>query len=299
MFFTTNQWIFSTLIILLLSTVHPACTQTDLSAEQELSSSTTSLPSTITVQLPDLEPGAKPLEMTLIKAGAFTMGAALDERARHEWEWLPHSVTITRDYYLGKYEVTQAQWQAVMGSNPAREHGIGADYPVYYVTWNDCQQFIDKLNQSGQGKFRLPTEAEWEYACRAGTTMRFSHGDVLECGDVCEACPEHDKYMWWCGNNNPQGAKEVGLKLPNPWGLYDMHGNVYEWCQDWWEEPYEREAVTDPQGPAAGTHRVLRGGGWSFDALGCRSAFRYGYSPDNPRSYSGFGFRLLREVSAM
>ncbi|MBI1387164.1 MAG: SUMF1/EgtB/PvdO family nonheme iron enzyme [bacterium] len=251
----------------------------------------------IIAPLPNLSQEAKPLEMIRIPAGSFTMGAPMDERARHEWEWPPHTVTITHDFYLGKYEVTQAQWQAVMGSNPAKDHGIGPDFPVYYVTWNDCQQFIQKLNEMGLGTFRLPTEAEWEYACRAGTTTRFSHGDVLNCGDVCEQCEIHDQYMWWCGNNNPQGAKEVALKKPNPWGLYDMHGNIYEWCHDWWSNPSESGPVVDPQGPETGEHKVLRGGGWSFDALGCRSAFRYGYAPDNPHSYSGFGFRLVRDIS--
>ncbi len=252
----------------------------------------------ITLRLPDLVPEAKPLEMVRIPAGTFTMGAPVEERARHEWEWLPHSVTISQDFYLGKYEVTQAQWQTVMRFNPAKEHGTGPNFPVYYVSWNDCQKFIRRLIELGLGTFRLPTEAEWEYACRAGTTTRFSHGDVLDCGDVCERCEIHDQYMWWCGNNRPQGVKEVGLKQPNAWGLYDMHGNIYEWCLDWWENPFERGPVVDPQGPKTGTHRILRGGGWSFDALGCRSAFRYGYAPDNPRSYSGFGFRLVKEVSS-
>lgn len=250
---------------------------------------------TFTVSLPGLPAEAKSLEMVRIQAGTFMMGSPLNERGRHEWEWPPHSVTITQDFYLGKYEVTQAQWEALMGSNPAKNYGMGPNYPVYYVSWNDCQAFIQRLNEMGQGYFRLPTEAEWEYACRAGTTTRFSHGDVLLCGDVCESCAEHDAYMWWCGNNRPNGAKAVGVKLPNPWGLYDIHGNVYEWCADWWQEPYDRGPVTDPQGPDSGSFRVLRGGGWSYDALGCRSAFRYGYAPDNPRSYGGFGFRLLRE----
>lgn len=250
--------------------------------------------STISIQLPQLKAEAKPLEMVLIRSGSFTMGCPSDESGRHDWEWLPHDVTITQDFYLSKYEVTQAQWEAVMGTHPSKRFGTGPNYPVYFVTWMDCQEFIQKLNQLGQGTFRLPTEAEWEYACRAGTTTRFSHGDVLDCGDVCESCDEHERYMWWCGNNDPFGAKEVGLKLPNPWGLYDMHGNVYEWCSDWWQEPDTREATVDPQGPDEGTHRVLRGGGWSYDAAGCRSAFRYGYSPDSRRSYSGFGLRLLR-----
>lgn len=252
----------------------------------------------IVIDLPNLPGNAKPLEMVLVKSGTFTMGSPLDERGRHDWEWPSHQVTITKNFYLGKYEVTQAQWMAVMGTNPAEEHGLGPNYPVYFVSWNECQAFLQRLNQSGEGLFRLPTEAEWEFACRAGTRTRYSHGDVMECGDVCERCEEHERYMWWCGNNSPSGAKEVGLKQPNPWGLYDMHGNVYEWCKDWWGPPFARGAAVDPQGPTTGTFRVLKGGGWAYDSLGCRSAFRYGYTPENQRSYDGFGFRLLREISA-
>jgi len=246
----------------------------------------------IGVDLGILPQDAKPLEMILIKSGSFIMGSASSERGRHNWEWPQHRVTITSDFYLSKYETTQAQWEAVMDSHPAHGYGVGSNYPVYYVTWNDCQEFLRRLNQTGQGLFRLPTEAEWEYACRAGTTTRFSHGDVLECEDVCEFCEEHDRFMWWCGDNRPYGAKEAGRKQPNPFGLYDMHGNVFEWCQDWWVSPYDRDDAKDPQGPKVGAHRVLRGGGWECDAAGCRSAFRYGYSPNDRRSCNGFGLRL-------
>lgn len=251
---------------------------------------------TITIRIPNLPDQSKPLEMVLIQAGSFTMGAPKDEAGRHEWEWPLHPVTIRHDFYIGRYEITQAQWAALMGNHPANGYGEGPDYPVYYVTWNDCQEFILKLNEIKQGTFRLPTEAEWEYACRAGTTTRYSYGDASDCGDVCELCATHDRYMWWCGNNRPTGAKEVGLKEPNPWGLFDMHGNIYEWCLDWWQDPYPRTEIVDPQGPAEGTFRVLRGGGWSYDAAGCRSAFRYGYAPDSRRSYGGFGFRVVKEL---
>lgn len=245
----------------------------------------------LTIALPGLPENARPLEMKLVRAGTFTMGAPAGERGRHAWEWPPHRVTITRDFYLSVHETTQAQWVALMGANPSKGFGTGSDYPVYYVSWEDCQRFIGTLNETGQGRFRLPTEAEWEYACRAGTTSRFSFGDALDCGDVCAPCDTMEKYMWWCGNNRPNGAKETGLKLPNPWGFHDMHGNMYEWCADWWGDPRDRGAVTDPTGPPDGKHRVLRGGGWSYDAVGCRSAFRYGYLPDDRPSYGGFGFR--------
>ena len=254
----------------------------------------------IAIDLPGFPEGTKPLEMVLIPAGTFTMGSPPDERGRWaDGEWLPHEVTITEAFYLGKYKVTQAQWEAVMGSNPAgsRSYGVGDDYPVYLVTWDDCQTYIENLNGMDLGTFRLPTEAEWEYACRAGTDTRFSFGDALECADEGDSyCAIMDEYMWWSGNNeyggNVYGTKEVGLKLPNPWGLYDMHGNLWEWCSDWWEFPSPRRPQVDPQGPSTGTHRVGRGGGWVSYARLCRSAFRGSGSP--ARRYNGNGLRLLR-----
>ena len=177
---------------------------------------------------------------------------------------------------MGKYEVTQAQWQAVMGSNPS--HFQGDNLPVEMVSWNDCQTFIQQLNQLGQGTFRLPTEAEWECACRAGTTWRFSHGNVLECGDECESCTAHDLFMWWCGNSGNH-THEVGSKLPNPWGLYDMHGNVWELCNDWWEEPWNCMIRINPTGVNSGSFRVARGGSLTDDAGYCRSAYRLTVEP--------------------
>ena len=258
----------------------------------------------IRVYLPGLPEGAKPLEMIKIPAGTFTMGSPADERGRwvgDGYEWLPHEVTLTQGFYLGKYEVTQAQWETVMGSNPSMDssepqsggrYGVGDDYPVYSVSWNDCQLFIERLNALGQGTFRLPTEAEWEYACRAGTETRFSFGDALECDDVVVYCGLMDEYMWWGGNNDPYGTKAVGLKLPNPWGLYDMHGNIYEWCWDRWEYPSARGPQVDPQGPTSGSYRVIRGGDWNLHAIYCRSAYRFGCIPDD--RFRKHGARLLR-----
>ena len=253
-------------------------------------------PMVIPLNLPS---GAKPLDMVLIQPGTFTMGSPSDERGRRsDLEWLPHAVTITEAFYLGKYEVTQAQWEAVMGSNPAgsSSYGVGDDYPVHYVSWNDCQAFIDQLNTLGQGTFRLPTEAEWEYACRAGTDTRFSFGDALECSDSTSYCDLMDEYMWWGGNRTyggeQDGSKEVGRKLPNPWGLHDMHGNLYEWCSDRWQSPSARGPQVDPQGPTSGSPRVLRGGSWNSYARHCRSALRSSSSPGN-RS-TDIGLRLLR-----
>jgi sulfatase modifying factor 1 len=144
----------------------------------------------------------------------------------------------------------------------------------------------------------LPTEAEWEYACRAGTTTRFSFGDALECNDVRVYCDTYDKYMWWGGNDNmhgyPHGSKQVGLKLPNPWGLYDMHGNVWEWCSDFWRAPTSRGPQIDPQGSESGTLRVMRGGSWSSHALHLRSTDRSGIPPDDSIYTFVTGLRMLR-----
>ena len=251
----------------------------------------------ITVVIPGLASGAKPLEMIPIPAGTFTMGSPSSERGRSSDEG-QHAVTLTQAFYLGKYEVTQAQWAAVMGSNPAgsSSYGHGDDYPVHYVSWNDCQSFIEPLNGLGLGTFRLPTEAEWEYACRAGTDTRFSFGDALECADTGDSyCAVMDEYMWWRGNRTyggeQSGSKEVGRKLPNPWGLYDMHGNLWEWCSDWYGS-YPSGPQVDPQGLTSGSYRVLRGGYWYNYAQYCRSARRNNYSP-GARAI-GIGLRLLR-----
>ncbi|MEW6237361.1 MAG: formylglycine-generating enzyme family protein [Candidatus Omnitrophota bacterium] len=263
-----------------------------LFASKSLTFPATPAPSgiSVTIPLPNLPEGAKPLEMVLIKTGMFVMGAPYSERGRsNDYDWPPHEVTISKDFYLGKYELTQAQWQAVMGSNPSNFQG-NPNNPVENLLWSDCQEFIEKLNQLGQGIFRLPTEAEWEYACRAGTRTRFSYGDILETDDQREFSPIHDQYMWWCTNSSDQ-PHEVGLKLPNPWGLYDMHGNVWEWCSDWWEAPYARWPQVDPQGPETGTSIVIRGGSWFDYSSSCRSAFHYTVSEGK---YYNIGFRVCR-----
>lgn len=259
----------------------------------------------ITIDLPGLSKDAKKLEMVLIKPGTFTMGSPEDERGRSDREWLPHKVTITTPFYMGKYEVTQAQWEAVMGSGSHRSKFSGRpNNPVEKVSWRACQKFIKRLNTLGEGTFRLPTEAEWEYACRAGTETQFSFGDAFECADIGEEYYEiADKYMWWSGNNNPYETKEVGLKLSNPWGLYDIHGNVSEWCSDLWETPYERGSQTDPKGPSSSwlsriwplTNHVNRGGSifQGFGACDCRSASRF-YEQAFDFHYS-LGFRLAKE----
>ena len=186
----------------------------------------------------DLGKGVK-LEMVLIPAGKFKMGSPASEKGRSDDE-TQHQVTLTKSYYMGKHEVTQEQWESVMGNNPSDTKG--AKYPVTDVSWEDCQEFIKKLNAKTNDGYRFPTEAEWEYSCRAGTTTAYSVGDILTKNDA-----------------NIEGGiiKAVGSYRPNAFGVYDMHGNVWEWCEDWYAH-YPARAVTDPKGPATGECRVLR-----------------------------------------
>ena len=233
----------------------------------------------ITVPLPNLPANAKPLEMVKIPAGTFMMGSPASYQEPDE---IPqHEVTITKDFYLGKYEVTQAQWQAVMGNNPSSGCGVGPNYPIYYISWNDCLTFIQKLNQLGQGTFRLPTEAEWEYACRAGTTTRFYWGDDSTGNQI-------GQYAWYTSNSGER-THEIGLMQPNAWGLFDMNGNVWEWCQDWFGN-YSSNAQFDPSGPNSGAGRVFRGGSWRGSSRHDRTAFRYSDEPNSV--WDDHGFRL-------
>jgi len=231
----------------------------------------------ITVDLP----GGARMEMVWIEPGTFVMGSPSTEPGRYFNEGPVHDVTISQGFYLGKYEVTQGEWESVMGSNPSSY--TGTNRPVEKVSWNDIEGFIEKLNTAaGKNMYRLPTEAEWEYACRAGMSTRWSFGDDES---------RLGEYAWYSGNNSPFGTKEVGTKKPNTWRLYDMHGNVYEWCQDWYLS-YSSSAQTDPAGSATGSLRVLRGGHFYGYARDTRSALRLNFSP----SYRGrdVGFRLLR-----
>jgi len=202
------------------------------------------------------------LDLVLIQPGSFMMG---DPKGDAE-EQPVHKVTITKPFYLGKFEITQEQWNAVMGRN--RSHFQGAKLPVDRVSWNDCQAFVKKLNErfadSGV-RFDLPTEAQWEYACRAGTTTRRAFGDdPAKLGDHA-----------WFEENADGKTHPVGEKKPNAWGLHDMQGNVWEWCADWYGENYYTQASpSDPTGPADGSARIIRGGSWSDGAPYCRSAYR-------------------------
>jgi formylglycine-generating enzyme required for sulfatase activity len=250
-------------------------------------------------------PGDVPLVLVPIPAGTFVMGSPETERSRDFNEGPQTNVTISQDFYMGKYEITQAQWVAVMGSwpqvPPTSEQGLGPNHPAYFLSWNDASDFINALNNhiitTGQGPaiMRLPTAAEWEYACRAGTTTRFSFGDSLIGefgGDECEDDDIRSEYMWFCGNNSTFGAKPVGGKLPNAFGLYDMHGNVFEWCEDYYSsDPLPGGSVTDPIVTEFSQFRVTRSGFANSRAFFCRSAASTGIR-QNSRG-SGNGFRLV------
>ena len=201
----------------------------------------------------DLGKGVK-LEMVLIPAGEFLMGSPDSDTDAETNEKPQHRVRITKPFYLGKYLVTQEQWEVVMGNNPSEFKG--PKNPVEQVTWDDCQKFLDKLNAKVARRRKVPVadRAQWEYACRAGSKTRYCFGDdESKLGD----------YAWY-GKNSDNKTHPVGEKKPNAWGLYDMHGNVLEWCQDWWKDGYYNESpVDDPTGPATGAIRMDRGGSWS------------------------------------
>ena len=225
-------------------------------------------------------PGGATMEMVWCPAGTFLMGSGHKE----------HQVTLTKGFWMGKYEVTQAQWKSVMGNNPSGHRGDAL--PVEYVTWDDCQQFCRKAGLS------LPTEAQWEYACRAG-----SRGPYAGTGNL-------DDMGWYLDNSGVQ-THPVGTKHPNSWGIYDMHGNVAEWCADWYD-CYPDGPVTDPQGSLSGLassvdmlfggggspsewNRVLRGGSWDSVSGQCTSAFRVDDSPSH--AFDFLGFRVVRNLS--
>jgi formylglycine-generating enzyme required for sulfatase activity len=208
------------------------------------------------------------------------MGSADNDSEAEDHEKPQHKVSISKPFYLGKFAVTQSQWEAVMGSNPSEFKG--RSNPVENVSWADAQEFIKHLSaKEGHSRYRLPTEAEWEYAARAGTTGTYSFGDDAD---------SLGRYAWYDGNSGDK-THPVGQKQSNPWGLYDMHGNVWEWVQDWFDkEYYSRSPGTDPKGPSSGSSRVLRGGSWFINAWSCRSALRGYYTPGGRNG--SFGFRL-------
>ncbi|MDM8542185.1 formylglycine-generating enzyme family protein [Desulfococcaceae bacterium HSG9] len=220
-----------------------------------------------------------------IKPGRFMMGSPEDEPQRYDDE-LQHEVILTQGFWMGETACTQELWEAVMGVNPSKFKG--AKRPVENVSWNDCMAFIKKLNDRLPGlDLHLPTEVEWEYACRAGTQTPFSFGDNITTDQV-----NYDGDYPYDGapkGKNRGKTVEVGTLPCNSWGLYEMHGNVYEWCSDWYGE-YPSESVVDPMGPESGEDRVLRGGGWFYFGRNVRSALRYLDEPDFRGDGTGLRF---------
>ncbi len=222
------------------------------------------------------------MEFVLIPAGSFMMGADKNFEDASDHETPRHPVTISKPFYIGKYEVTQDQWVAVMSSNPSNSKG--RTKPVENISYDDTLLFIRKLNEKeGTGKYRLPTEAEWEYTARVGTTTAYSFGDDKN---------KLGQYAWYQDNSEKE-THPVGQLKPNVWGLYDMHGNVWEWVQDWYSEKYYANSPsTNPKGDSSGSHKVLRGGGWATPARSCQSAIRSINLPTDRKS--DIGFRLVR-----
>ena len=257
-------------------------------------------------------PGNVPLVMVRIPAGTFMMGAPDNERGSYSWEKPQHQVTVTKDYYLGRYPVTQGQWLAVMGSNPSHFAACGLDCPVETISWDDvcggttgsdcvAGSFIGRLRahlaatgQPGADKVRMPTEAEWERGARGGTTWPFSFDTSANPSwdTGCETFPQAESHLWWCANAGDT-AHPVGQKLPNPFGLFDVHGNVREWVGDRWGS-YTTSVKVDPTGPSTGSNRVGRGGSWYVSARLCRSAVRFDASPIG--RWNDRGFRLARSL---
>jgi len=216
-------------------------------------------------------PGGATMEMVWCAPGEFVMGSPHSEVGRFEDE-VPHKVTLTKGFWLGKYEVTQAQWESVMRSNSSRFKNPNS--PVENISWHDCEMFIKRVNTMLGGAARLPTEAEWEYACRAG-----SDASVSGCGELAD--------MAWYESNSDNFTHEVGGKSPNAWGFYDMHGNVLEWCSDWFST-LSKNPVVDPKGPLSGSFKVLKGGCWFFYKRDCRCAYRLKREPNLRNCIYGF-----------
>jgi formylglycine-generating enzyme required for sulfatase activity len=224
------------------------------------------------------------IKLVLIPAGTFTMGSSDDEADRGADESPQTRVTLTEDFYLGATDVTQGQYESVMDANPSDFKSAGRDAPVEEVSWDDATAFCQKLTERERAAgrlpdghvFKLPTEAQWEYACRAGTTGAYATDPAKSS---------------WFDRNSGGTTHQVGAKQPNHWGLYDMTGNVYQWCADWYTNRYPGGEVTDLTGPDSGSVHVLRGGGWYYDKTYCRSAYR-DFDPGYRANFIGFRVAL-------
>lgn len=219
-------------------------------------------------------------KMIMVESGSFTMGATPEMKDPWDDEKPTHQVTLTQDYYIGKTQVTQTLWKAVMGDNPSWFKGD--NLPVECVSWNDCQKFISKLNSLTGQKFRLPTEAEWEFAARGGNKSKhYQYSGSNNLDDVA-----------WHWNNSGGQTHPVATKKPNELGIHDMSGNVWEWCSDWYGS-YASNAQTNPAGPNSGSYRVLRGGSWNHCARSCRSSNRNYCTPDYSINFLGLRVVLV------
>ena len=229
------------------------------------------------------------MKLVHIPPGKFLMGSPKSQPGRSKNE-VQHPVTIVQPFYMQSTEVTQEQWTTVMGTQPWQDQDhskTGADYPATFVSWNDAVQYCEKLSEQENAEYRLPTEEEWEYACRAGTTTAYSFGDDFG---------ELGKYAWFAENTsnaNEAHAHRVGQKQPNPWGLYDMHGNVWEWCQDRYDA-YPGDPDTNPFQRRGFVYRVWRGGSWFSRHQHIRSAHRSGNEPG--WRHRNFGFRVVQKI---
>ncbi len=252
----------------------------DVKTQQQAASERHAVPFQITNSLD--------MKLMLIPAGRFVMGSPESEVGRRPVE-IQHEVTLTRSYYMAMTEVTQGQWKAVMGENPSFVEGD--DHPVETIPWGKAAEFCRKLSEKEGAKYRLPTEAEWEYACRAGTATPFHTGATISTDEA-----NYDGQRSYADGEKGIFRDEttaVASFPPNAWGLHDMHGNVWEWCADWYGE-YPAGPVSDPRGPAEGTTRVVRGGCWVTAPAVCRSANRGDTEPVSWNFH--FGFRVVRDL---
>jgi formylglycine-generating enzyme required for sulfatase activity len=242
------------------------------------------------------------IRFVLLPPGTFTMGGSESDYERRVNEQPAHEVVLTQPFYLSTHLVTQAEYQAVLKHNPSRFHigdGGGPTHPVESVSWNDATEFCRLLSEMpderrARRKYRLPTEAEWEYACRGGTATSFSHGESLAAAQANFDASRGDNPA--AITRTTPGTTPVGTFPANMYGIFDMHGNVWEWCADWYDEAaYKETALRDPVGPSTGKFRVLRGGSWKNGADRCRAAYRNALAPHQRDSATGFRVVMYTE----